>query len=256
MTLSLDLPEMPALDLVALLADPHRAFRAYTRLLALGPEATEAARAGLAHPDERVRERCCQVLDHLMDADSIPLLIGALADPCERVRIAAVHALACDRCKTDSCRPAPEAVLPTAVDLLADDPSALVRAYAAELVGQLGAQPAGRPRRDHPRRRPRPVAGGQEEGILVRPGRTHLPPHPAAARVAPPDIVGGAGAAVLVSSPRRRRRSRPRTVSAMVRNRVLISAVIRRVVAFAARCPAGSRDGRAAGGLGSGEASR
>jgi HEAT repeat protein len=135
MTLRLDLPEMPAADLVTLLGDPHRAFRAYTRLLALGPEATEAARGGLAHPDERVREQCCKVLDHLMDADSIPLLIGALADPCERVRIAAVHALACDHCKTDACRPTPEAVVPAAIDLLADDPSPLVRAYAAELVG-------------------------------------------------------------------------------------------------------------------------
>ena len=135
MTLRLDLPQMPAADLVALLADPHRAFRARTRLLALGPEATEAARDGLAHPDDRVREHCCKILDHLMDADSIPLLIDALSDPCARVRIAAVHALACDRCKTDTCRPAPEAVLPTAINTLADDPSALVRAYAAELVG-------------------------------------------------------------------------------------------------------------------------
>ena len=145
MTLRLDLPEMPATDLVTLLGDPHRAFRAYTRLLALGPEATEAARDGLAHPDERVREQCCKILDHLMDADSIPLLIDALADPCERVRIAAVHALACDRCKTGACRPAPEAVLPTAVGLLAGDPSALVRAYAAELVGQWAhSHPAAR----------------------------------------------------------------------------------------------------------------
>ncbi len=145
MTLELDLPEIPAADLVALLADPHRAFRAFTRLLALGPEATAAARAGLAHPDERVRERCCQVLDHLMDADSISLLIGALGDPCERVRVATVHALACDRCKNDACRPAPEAVLPAAIDVLADDPSARVRAYAAELVGQwVHSQPAAR----------------------------------------------------------------------------------------------------------------
>jgi HEAT repeat protein len=145
MTLRLDLPEMPASDLVTLLGDPHRAFRAYTRLLALGPEATEAARGGLAHPDGRVRERCCKILDHLLDADSIPLLIDALADPCERVRIAAVHALACDRCKTGACRPAPEAVLPAAVDVLADDPSALVRAYAAELVGQwVHSRPAAR----------------------------------------------------------------------------------------------------------------
>ena len=80
-----------------------------------------------------------------MDADSIPLLIGALADPCERVRIAAVHALACDRCKTDSCRPTPEAVLPPAIDVLAGDRSALVRAYAAELVGNwVHSRPAAR----------------------------------------------------------------------------------------------------------------
>ena len=145
MTLRLDLPEMPATDLVTLLGDPHRAFRAYTRLLTLGPEATEATRDGLAHPDERVREQCCKILDHLMDADSIPFLIDALADPCERVRIAAVHALACDRCKTGACRPAPDAVLPTAVGLLAGDPSALVRAYAAELVGQwVHSHPAAR----------------------------------------------------------------------------------------------------------------
>ena len=145
MTLRLDLPEMPATDLVTLLGDQHRASRAYTRMLALGPEAAEAARDGLAHPDERVREQCCKILDQLMDADSIPLLIDALADPCERVRIAAVHALACDRCKTGACRPAPEAVLPPAVGLLADDPSALVRAHAAELVGQwVRSHPAAR----------------------------------------------------------------------------------------------------------------
>jgi hypothetical protein len=94
MTLRLDLPEMPALDLIPVLGDPHRGVRAYTRLLALGPEAAEAARGGLAHSDER---------------------------------------------------PAPEAVLPAAVGLLAGDPSARVRAYAAELVGQWAhSHPAAR----------------------------------------------------------------------------------------------------------------
>jgi hypothetical protein len=46
MPLRLDLPEMPAMDLVALLGDPHRAVRARTQLLALGPGATEAAPGG------------------------------------------------------------------------------------------------------------------------------------------------------------------------------------------------------------------
>ena len=196
MTLELDLPEIPAADLVALLADPHRAFRAYTRLLALGPEATAAARAGLAYPDERVRERCCQVLDHLMDADSIPLLIDALGDPCERVRISAVHALACDRCKTDACRPAREAVLPAAIDMLAADPSARVRAYAAELVGQWVHSRPGRARRDHPRRRPatRPRRCGRRHPGTRLAGRSTAArqPRPAPARLPTPPGRGAA----------------------------------------------------------------
>ena len=65
------------------------------------PDAADAARRGLSHPDARVRQFCCKVLDHLMDAESIPALIEALGDPAASVRIAAVHALACDRCKTD-----------------------------------------------------------------------------------------------------------------------------------------------------------
>lgn len=39
-------------------------------------------------------------------------------------------------CKSDSCRPAAEAVLPAAVGMLVGDPSALVRSYAVELVGR------------------------------------------------------------------------------------------------------------------------
>lgn len=135
MALRLEVPEMPAADLVELLGDPHRSVHAYARLLTLGPAAAEAARHGMSSPDPRVREQCCKVLDHLMDTESIPLLIEALADPAAAVRIQAVHALACDRCKTDVCRPTPEAVLPPAIALLASDPSAHVRAYAAELVG-------------------------------------------------------------------------------------------------------------------------
>ena len=134
--LKLYLPEMPAEELVALLADPHRCVHAYARLLGSGSEATEAARRGLSHPDARVRQHCCKLLDHLMDAGSIPALIEALADPSPPVRMQAAHALACDRCKPDdACRPAPEAVLPSAIAMLAGDPSTHVRAMAAELVG-------------------------------------------------------------------------------------------------------------------------
>jgi HEAT repeat protein len=146
MPLNLHIPEMPAEDLIALLADPHRRVRAYTRLLGLGPEAAEAARHGLSDPDARVREYSCQLLDHLMDAESIPAVIEALADPSPSVRMKAAHALACDRCKTDdACRATPEAVLPSAIAMLANDPSAHVRARAAELVGHwVHTHPAAR----------------------------------------------------------------------------------------------------------------
>jgi hypothetical protein len=138
-------PELPAADLVALLADPHRSSAAYARLRQLGPHAAQAARDGLRHHDARVREHCCIILDHVLDDASIGPLIQALDDPVARVRMQAVHALACDRCKKDACRPAPAAVLPRAIALLAGDPSALVRAYAAELVGRFAhSHPAAR----------------------------------------------------------------------------------------------------------------
>lgn len=144
--LKLYIPQMPAEELVDLLADPHRCVHAYTRLLGFGSEAAEAARRGLSHPDARVREHCCKLLDHLMDAESIPAVIEALADPSPSVRMQAVHALACDRCKPDdACRPAAEAVLPSAIAMLAGDPSAHVRARAAELVGHwVHTHPAAR----------------------------------------------------------------------------------------------------------------
>ena len=138
-------PGTPATDLVGLLADQHRSVRGYQRLIALGPEGAAQARRGLRHPNARVREYCCNVLDRLMDVASIPALILALRDPADGVRVAAAHALSCDRCKSDSCRPAARDVLPPAIAMLASDPSARVRAYAAELVGRwVHSEPAAR----------------------------------------------------------------------------------------------------------------
>lgn len=52
------------------------------------------------------------------------------------VRIEALHALACDRCKTSDCRPDAIAVLDRAIRLLLHDPDRHVRAWACELVGR------------------------------------------------------------------------------------------------------------------------
>ena len=53
-----------------------------------------------------------------------------------RVRLHALHALGCDRCKDTDCRPAKERVLPPAIGLLLRDGDKHVRAMAAEVVGR------------------------------------------------------------------------------------------------------------------------
>jgi hypothetical protein len=128
--------DLTAADLVDALADPHRCFQAYQQLRRLGPAANAAARRGLRHTSAQVREYCCLVLDRLDDSDDAAALIEALDDPAERVRLAAVHALACQRCSEGSWRPSAVSVLPRAIALLAGDESAHVRAMAVELVGQ------------------------------------------------------------------------------------------------------------------------
>jgi HEAT repeat protein len=118
-------------SLVSCLGDPSRAGRAYRELLRRGPDAVEAIRAGLSHENPAVREGCCRLLDHLVDTESMSRLIAMADDPDARVRIAAFHALACDRCKDDACAPGADQVLEPALRHLAGDPDAHVRAYAA-----------------------------------------------------------------------------------------------------------------------------
>ena len=121
----------------ARLADPLRASRAYWHLVHAGPDARDAVVQGLASADASVRLHCARALDHLVDESSLPALIELLDDPDCRVRVEAIHALACDRCKGDACRPAASVVLPKAIDVLGDDADPHVRAYAVELVGRF-----------------------------------------------------------------------------------------------------------------------
>jgi hypothetical protein len=64
-------------------------------------------------------------------------LITMADDPDARVRIAAFHALTCDRCKGDTCAPGADQVLEPALRHLASDPDAHVRERAAELAGKF-----------------------------------------------------------------------------------------------------------------------
>ena len=121
---------------VARLADLPRAKRAYWHLVLSGEAALPAVRTGLSSPDPVVRAQCTKVLDHLVDDTSFPLLIAMLTDSAADVRLEALHALACDRCKDNACRPAPDQMLGPAITILRDDPNRRVRQVACELVGR------------------------------------------------------------------------------------------------------------------------
>jgi HEAT repeat protein len=123
--------------LVACLGDPQRTAAAYRELLQRGHDALDAIRAGLRHETPAVREGCCRLLDHLVDTESMGELIAMADDPDASVRIAAFHALACDRCKDDVCAPGAERVLEPALTHLRFDPDPHVRAMAAELAGKF-----------------------------------------------------------------------------------------------------------------------
>ncbi|MFE9423143.1 HEAT repeat domain-containing protein [Kitasatospora sp. NPDC006697] len=123
--------------LVSCLGDPQRAVAAYRELLRRADGALEAIRAGLGDERAAVREGCCRLLDHLVDAGSMDRLITMADDPDPGVRIAALHALACDRCKGDTCAPGADRVLEPALRHLAEDPDPGVRSRAAELVGKF-----------------------------------------------------------------------------------------------------------------------
>src|SRR5579871_2981314 len=135
MIVDLDVRTLEPGELVERLADPHRCAGAFRQLLVLGPSARSAAIDGLGHDNARVRARCCGVLDHIGDAEAFEALLAAVDDPEPEVRVQAIHALACDRCKSGECRPDASTVLPRAIAALAGDDDPHVRAFAVELVG-------------------------------------------------------------------------------------------------------------------------
>ena len=118
------------------LATPHRAGRAYKALKARGAAATAALVRGLRHESADARYHCCRLLDRSLTSDALGPLIDMLDDPDERVRYTALHSLSCDRCKDDVCLPTDGPPLAKALELLAADPSAHVRAHAIEAVGR------------------------------------------------------------------------------------------------------------------------
>ncbi len=96
-----------------------------------------AVRRGLQHPKAIVRRLCVAILDHLLDEESVPDLVAALDDDDPTVRARALHALACDACKQNDCRPAEDLFVPRAVEFLRGHPDADLRAAAIDALGKV-----------------------------------------------------------------------------------------------------------------------
>jgi HEAT repeat protein len=121
------------------LAIAHCRQGAKRHLLRSGPAALPAIRRGLQHPAVIVRRVCVALLDHLVDEESLPDLVAALDDEDPAVCARALHALACDRCKDNECRPGEELFVPRALALLRN-PNADLRAAAIDALGKVAAR--------------------------------------------------------------------------------------------------------------------
>lgn len=116
---------------------PHRSKAAYWRLREFGPAAREAVEAGLLADDPTLRAQCALLIDRLAGNESFELMLLLLDDPDPRVRRHAIHALACDRCKSDDVCALPKGqLIAEAARLLETDPDAHVRAITLEVLAR------------------------------------------------------------------------------------------------------------------------
>ena len=97
---------------------------------------------GLQHDNPRVRYECAHMLDTYDDGRAVGALSRLLHDPVPRVRrMAAIHALVCDACKST---PAPwnAEICRRIAELAIDDSSVQVRRHAVWTLPRCGPQQA------------------------------------------------------------------------------------------------------------------
>lgn len=102
------------------------------------PPIAAMQRAALHHPNARVRRECLNVLDHHANDASADVFRQALQDPVPRVRVIALHGLACERCRTgELCA---SDVVPALIGVLERDPSPKVRHGAVGILLRLSSR--------------------------------------------------------------------------------------------------------------------
>ncbi len=127
---------METAELIRDLAIAHRAKQAWRQLLAMGEAALPIVRQALTDPSADVRLHCVRFLDHYPTAELARDLAPLAQDDDPRVRVEALHALACDRCKPDRCAPDAALTVPIAIAIVRNDPDYHVRNMALEVLGK------------------------------------------------------------------------------------------------------------------------
>ena len=108
-------------------------FDSYRALLNVGERAVPALRRGLKDERWEVRRWSAMLLDQFADAEALADLIPLLNDPMPKVRLWAVHSLACDHCKDDvQC---PVDVVPLLIERVERDDHRRVRKMALIMLG-------------------------------------------------------------------------------------------------------------------------
>lgn len=126
-------------ELVAQLGGPPaQRGTAWEVLLAQGVAARSAVLEGLGHASWEVRRWCAIWLDRFADPESLPALIPLLRDPMSKVRLFAVHSVACDRCKQGEN---PVDVVPLLIERIQQDESIRVRRHAVMMLAFQHAHP-------------------------------------------------------------------------------------------------------------------
>jgi HEAT repeat protein len=137
------MPRVPAANdydgWVAQLGNSERRQRAKIHLREAGQPALPAVRRGMQHPKPIVRRLCASLLDFLADDAAFVDLVAALDDDDPGVLKRALHALACDQCKENECRPGEDMFVPRALELLHhENPD--IRASAIDTLGKVAAR--------------------------------------------------------------------------------------------------------------------
>lgn len=118
-------------QLVGEFANGTHRWAAYLALYARGAEVLPAIREGFAQSNWQIRRWCALFADNFADPETLRALVPLVHDPKSQVRLAAVHAIACEGCKDGSN---PIDAVPLLLERIDRDESIRVRRQAVSML--------------------------------------------------------------------------------------------------------------------------